>query len=203
MKRFIVCLAFITITATAVNAQLIRGAGIKVGATFSKQNWDYSSSGDTEKYDRTGLNLGGFIEFFDNPLLTLVTEINYVQKGITRETEIPIPGPNPVVSTDKRIDYLNLAALGKVRLNLGLVEPYVLAGPKIDFELTKENEQDIENNFQKGRWGLKVGVGSEINLLPLNLFAEILYDADFNELYDNQNLKIETNSVDLRIGILF
>lgn len=204
MKKLFVCLIVFAITATAVNAQLVRGWGLKAGATFSKQEWDYTSSpGDPEKYDGTGLNIGAFVELLNNPLLTIVTEANYVQKGAESNVTIPLPGPDAEVKSDKRIDYINFAALAKVRINLGIIKPYVLAGPKIDFEIEKTNSEPFQDNFQKGRWGFKVGVGSEVNILPINLFAEILYDADFNDLYNNQNLHINTSSVDLRVGILF
>ena len=204
MKKLFVCLIIFTISATAVNAQFVRGWGLKAGATFSKQEWDYSSSpGDPEKYNRTGLNVGVFVELLNNPLFTIVTEANYVQKGAESNVTVPLPGPDAEITSDKRIDYINFAALGKVRINLGIIRPYVLAGPKIDFEIEKTNSEPFQDNFQKGRWGFKVGVGSEVNILPINMFAEILYDADFNDLYDNQSLHINTSSVDLRVGILF
>ena len=204
MKKLFVCLIIFTISATAVNAQFVRGWGLKAGATFSKQEWDYSSSpGDPEKYNRTGLNVGVFVELLNNPLFTIVTEANYVQKGAESNVTVPLPGPDAEITSDKRIDYINFAALGKVRINLGIIRPYVLAGPKIDFEIEKTNSEPFQDNFQKGRWGFKVGVGSKVNILPINLFAEILYDADFNDLYGNQNLNINTSSVDLRVGILF
>ncbi len=51
--------------------------------------------------------------------------------------------------------------------------------------------------------GLKAGIGTEVNLIAFNLLAEFVYDADFKELFENDNLKINTNSYDLRVGILF
>ena len=60
----------------------------------------------------------------------------------------------------------------------------------------------VEENLDKNKLGFKVGIGTEINLLSLNLLAEILYDADFDELYKNENLKINSNSFDLRVGII-
>lgn len=204
MKRLILGLIFILISSTVAQAQLVRAWGLKAGATFSKQEWDYTSSADNpEKYNRTGLNIGGFVELLNNPLFTIVTEANYIQKGAENSVTVPLPGPDAEITSDRRIDYLNFAALGKLRINLGIVQPYVLAGPKIDFEIEKTNSVPFQDNFQKGRWGFKVGIGGEVNILPINLLAELLYDADFNDLYDTQDLNINTSSVDLRVGILF
>ncbi|MBK7377910.1 MAG: hypothetical protein IPJ03_02720 [Ignavibacteriales bacterium] len=76
----------------------------------------------------------------------------------------------------------------------------------MDFEFNKINSlgtvNDVEENFNKNRFGFKLGIGTEIKLLSLNLLAEILYNKDFNELFENENLKVNSNSFDLRVGII-
>ena len=47
-----------------------------------------------------------------------------------------------------------------------------------------------------------MGLGTEINLISFNLLTEFLYDMDLNELYKNENLKINSNSFSLRVGIM-
>ncbi|GBD87532.1 hypothetical protein BMS3Abin03_01466 [bacterium BMS3Abin03] len=126
--------------------------------------------------------------------------------------EIPVStvtqpdGTGEFVTWNTRVDYINISAFGKLRFNAGLFMPYILLGPKIDFEINKVNSLGpvnvVEENFKKNRFGFKVGIGTEINLLSLNLIAEILYDTDFNELYENENLKVNSNSFDLRVGII-
>ncbi len=194
-------------------AQLIRGYGIKLGTTISSQTWEYvpALNFTFEPDNRIGLNIGIFAELLNNPIISIVTELNYIQKGMKEEVPVTTPsqpdGTGEFVTWDTRIDYINLSAFGKLRLNLGIVSPYVIAGPKIDFEINKEHSLDdtniFENNFNKNRIGFKVGIGTEINLMSLNLLAEILYDADFNELYENEFLKVTSNSIDFRIGLMF
>jgi opacity protein-like surface antigen len=213
MKKLILFFVLLFITTSTINAQFLRGWGIKVGATFAKQDWEYSSlSSDLMNPDkRTGLNAGIFAEFLKAPVFSIVGELNYVQKGF-KDTFIQTTATNPDgvgVESDYnlRVDYINISALAKLRYDLGIIRPYIVVGPKVDFEISKVLSLDIidevSNSFKKERLGLKVGFGTEINLITTTLLAEFIYDADFNALYDQQNLKVNTNSFDLRLGIMF
>ena len=198
---------------TAAHGQIVRGYGIKLGATIADQDWEYipSLSITLVPDNRAGLNIGVFAELLNNPLFSIVAEANYVQKGMKKDIELTTAenpdGAAETVTWDTRVDYINLSVLAKFRLNLGIVSPYVIAGPKIDFEINKEYSLNaantVEENFNKNRLGFKVGVGTEINLLTLNLLAEILYDADFTELYKNEFLEVNSSSIDLRVGLMF
>jgi opacity protein-like surface antigen len=215
MNRLFLTLILFSFISTS-QAQFVRGFGFKAGTTISNQDWQYSNSSGLsglsfEPDSRAGWNIGIFIELLDIPLLSIVTEVNYAQKGMKQEVPVTTvnqpDGTGDFVTWNTRVDYLNISAFGKLRLNVGLFTPYILLGPKIDFEINKETSFDqlneVEENFNKNIFGFKVGVGTEINLLSLNLLAEILYDADFNELYENQNLKVNSNSFELRIGLMF
>ena len=211
MKRLLLALILFSFISTS-QAQFVRGYGFKLGSTISNQDWEYVPSLNItlDSDNRIGLNIGFFAELLNNPILSIVTELNYVQKGMKidlQKTTVSNPdGTGEFFTWDTRIDYINLSALGKIRLDLGIVSPYVIAGPKIDFEINKVfslNEANIvEDNFNKNRIGFKVGIGAEIKLMSLNLLAEILYDADFNELYENENLKVNSNSIDFRVGLM-
>ena len=196
-------------------AQIIRGYGLKVGTTISNQDWEYFNSPglrypSIHSDNRTGLNIGIFSEFLNLPHISILTELNYIQKGMKKD--IPVrtvtqpEGTGELINWDIRVDYINLSAFGKLKFNVGSFAPYVLLGPKIDFEISKIIslgwENNVENDFNKNRFGFKAGIGTELNLFAFSLLAEFVFDADFNELYENQNLKIKSNSFDLRIGII-
>ncbi|MFH1195733.1 MAG: porin family protein [bacterium] len=213
MKKIYLLIVIIFLVFSTTNAQFLRGWGIKVGATFAKQDWEYSSiTTDLMNPDnRTGLNAGVFAEFLDAPFFSIVGELNYVQKGYSDNLIVTTPS-NPDaegVSTDYnlRIDYINISVLAKLRYNLGVIRPYVVIGPKADFETGKVFSLDFSDtvldDFKKERLGLKVGFGTEVNLITVTLLAEFIYDADFNALYENNELEVNTNSFDLRIGIMF
>ncbi len=210
MKRFFFSLILFTFIA-ATQAQIVRGYGVKLGTTIAHQDWKYipALNVNFNPDNRKGLNIGIFAELLNNPNLSIIVELNYVQKGMKKELEqtftIDPDGTGKFITWDTRIDYINFSTLGKFRLNFGSVSPYIIAGPKIDREINKvfslAKANTIEENYEKNRIGFKVGAGTEINLTSFALLIELLYDSDFNELYKNENLKINTNSLDLRIGL--
>jgi hypothetical protein len=210
--KFIYQILIFSFLVTASHAQILRGYGFKIGATLASEDWDYTRlSTDFTPDSRWGFNLGVFGEFLNIPYFSLVTELNYVQKGMTKElpvTTITHPdGTGEYVTWDSRIDYLNLSALGKLRSGFGLFTPYIFIGPKIDFELGVDNSlgttNEVEENFNSIMYGLKVGGGTEIKLTSFSLLAEIIYDYNFNDLYKNEYLTVTASSVDFRIGIIF
>ena len=214
MKIIYLVLIPLAIISTS-QAQIIRAYGFKIGATSSSQVWDYTidwlSDFDFTPETRWGINVGVFSEFFNIPYFSLVTELNYIQKGMKEDvpvTTVTNPdGTGEYITWDTRVDYLNLSALGKLRLELNLFIPYILLGPKIDFEINQEHSLGsadiVEENFNEVMYGLKIGIGSEVKLSTINILAEILYDYNFNDLYENENLTVTSDSFDFRIGMLF
>ncbi len=214
MKK--VCFVFALIFAVSSSqAQIIRGYGLKVGTTISNQAWEYSNSSGLsdlsfDSDSRVGLNIGIFSEFLDIPFISIVTEANYIQKGMKKELPVTTTthpdGTGEFFTWKTRVDYINISAFGKLRFNFGIFTPYVMIGPKIDFEINKKDSfgqvNVVAENYNKNRFGFKVGIGSEINLLVFNLLAEFIYEMEFNELYKNDNLEVNSNSFDLRLGIM-
>jgi hypothetical protein len=200
MKKTILLLVLILFAGIS-QAQLLRGMGIKAGLTFANQDWNHPIT-DVGPDSRAGFNLGIFAEFFDMPLFSVVGELNYVQKGV-RNIEGQIA--ETLLGGNIRLNYLNISALAKLRIDYPAVSPYIVAGPKLDIELNRDAavENIIVNNFNKERLGFKLGVGTEIRFPALTMLAELIYDADFNELYNSNNLSINTKAYDLRIGIMF
>jgi hypothetical protein len=200
MKKGYLLIIFFIITGV-MQAQLLRGAGIKAGLTIANQEWDYPSV-NVDPDSRAGFNLGVFAEFLDMPVISAVGEINYVQKGLSNlETLIA----EEALGGDIRLNYLNFTALGKLRVDFLAFSPYFVAGPKLDIELSRSAIANsfIVSNFSKERLGFKIGIGTELHTPSLSFLIEILYDSDFNELYNNNSLTVDTRSYDLRVGIMF
>lgn len=210
MKIIYLILLLIFFVSTS-HAQLIRGYGFKAGATLASEDWDYKQLNVNFNPDsRWGLNLGVFSEFLNIPYFSVVAELNYVQKGmkiVLPVTTISNPdGTGEYYNYDSRIDYLNLSALGKLRFNFDLFTPYIVIGPKVDFEINNVNSygsaNEVEENFNDVMYGIKVGGGAEIKLTSFSLLTEIIYDYNFNDLYENEHLIVTASSVDF-IGIMF
>jgi hypothetical protein len=202
-------LIFIFFVSTS-QAQLIRGYGFKAGVTSSNQDWDYNYLKDFTPETRWGINVGIFSEFLNIHYFSLVAELNYVQKGMKDEIAIitpQSPDPTKFITWDTRVDYLNLSALGKFRYEFQSFIPYILLGPKIDFQINEETSPEsvnvVANNFNEFMYGFKVGVGSEIKFVSFSLSVEILYDYNINHLYEGEYLTVNSDSFDFRIGIMF
>lgn len=211
MKFIYLALILLVIISTS-QAQLIRSYGFKVGATSSSQEWDYNNYlPELNPDSRWGFNFGVFSEFLDSPYFSLVTELNYIQKGMKKDlpiTTVTNPdGTGEYGTWDTHIDYFKLSALGKLRLDFSLFTPYIVIGPKVDFEINQEHSLGLfnifEENFNEVMYGFKIGIGSEVKFESFSLLAEILYDYNFNDLYEGEYLTVRSDSFDFRIGIMF
>ncbi|MCP5063473.1 MAG: PorT family protein [Ignavibacteriae bacterium] len=210
MKKVIFIL--IIFSTTISYSQIIKDFGLKIGGTLSHQNWDYSNSSLNINFspdNKLGFNFGVFVESSNISFFNVVGELNFIQKGsqeefIVKTFESP-SGTGETKLWKLGLNYLNLSILAKPNLNLGLVKPYLLVGPKIDLELSKsiDSNESFYDEFSKSRIGLKLGVGSEINIINIRFLAEFIYDTDFANLYKNENLEITSDSYDFRIGIYF
>ncbi len=198
----------IIISLTSIShSQIVNDFGMKIGGTLSYQDWDYSFNTDFSPDNKLGFNIGVFVESSDISIFKFVGELNFVQKGaekeaVVRTTENP-DGTGETKLWQLGLNYFNLSILAKPNINLGSFNPYLLIGPKIDLELSKSTESDgsFYDDFNKSRIGVKLGIGSEINVFDFRLLAEFVYDTDFSNLYKNDNLEITTYSYVLRFGV--
>jgi hypothetical protein len=207
--KFILSFLIILCFALTLQAQIISGYGLKIGATSSGQEWDYKYLNDFTPETRWGINVGVFAELFKIPYFNLVAELNYVQKGMKDELKVTTPqspDTGEYITWDTRIDYINISALGKLRLELSKFVPYVLLGPKVDFEIndktSPESTNSVAENYNEVLFGFKTGIGCEIKFNSISVLAEILYDYNFNNLYDGEYLTVTSDSFDFRLGIL-
>jgi hypothetical protein len=152
-------------------AQLLRSYGVKVGIVTARQHWAYSNPADVpfDTKTRLGIDVGGYVEWFEIPFISVLTECHYVQKGlkdvvaVTNENGIAI-GMKEIIP---QIDYLSLPLLVKLRIDLPQVTPYILAGWRYDVLLSTKAEGDeiVLNKLKKWDSGFTVGIGVESNIV--------------------------------------
>lgn len=210
MKKICIIILFF-ILSTAVEAQFIKRIGVKAGGTSSSQKYEYTIDYSTWNDDpdcKTGLNIGIFGEFLNLPVISVIGEFNYVEKGSKRViylTDLQHPDGNGQTRTLKMgMDYLNLSLLCKARLESDICTPYVLLGPKFDYEINRSEAMEAgfpDNELNKFRFGFKAGIGTEIKLFGINFLAEAIYDKDLDNLYKTSRLKITSSAIDFRAGI--
>jgi hypothetical protein len=190
-------------------AQMIRGWGIEGGASGGYQLLSITSASTVPAIPhviRWGFSAGAFVEFLNMPVLSLVLETAYAQRGrtVTAE-EVAASGIlSPGLSTGPpggtpRLDYVHVGMLVKLRAwKFGFV-PYATVGPRFDFLVGRaEDPAHLFDNFKRSEVGVTVGGGIEIitHRRPLVSF-EGRWSPSFSRAFSSSSLAIRNQSVDL------
>ncbi len=202
MKSVLKILALLLLTLTANgSSQLVRGYGIKAGAALAGQDWSYSVPvGNVASQTRWGVHVGPFVEFLNIPVLSVLVEAHYVQKGFSEELLVTTESSPEGIGTrtlSPRIDYLSVPLLAKARLDVGPVSPYVVAGPRFDILLsTKPDGYDaILNHIKSSDFGLTAGAGVEWAVTPsIRIGAEGRFSPGFQDVFNTPLLKVRNHS---------
>jgi hypothetical protein len=191
-------------------SQLLRGYGVKVGAISATQTWDYNVDITIDAERRWGLDVGGYVELFDTPYLSLLGEVHYVQKGFTFTaivSSINQPdGTGEYLTVRPRVDYLSLPLLIKLRFDMQVVSPYVIVGPRLDLLIAKDPQgfQAVLNEFKAIDVGLSLGAGAEVPTSFLSsVLLEFRYSPTFNTSFSNAFLTVRNQSFELLLGVRF
>ncbi len=187
--------------------------GIKAGASISNQYYDYQSSGMERHFDPyIGFSIDIFNNTFHSDHVELIGQLSYIRKGCTEElysTYVDVSSPQGYAGGGKiklinRIDYISIAILSKLYIDLKGFEPYVFFGPRFDYPFkTKSISTTIYNNI-KNNWGVSVGFGCEFPFIFSNrMLVEFQYSPDLNEIYKTKALSIRKSSYEVKLGIIF
>jgi hypothetical protein len=209
MKRLIIsAMTILLFCANFANAQLLKSYGVKLAYTSTSQTFDYTTLPlgrwtGMKTSAKGGFSVAAFAEWLNIPLLSVVSQIEYTQRG----ARMVYPVPGGWWLTDGRMDYISIPVLAKVTAPLGAINPYVLTGPRADFlvgyqyvEIYPNNS--IYSNFKKATLGGSAGVGVQTSsILPVTLSAELRYNFDFLNSYNGGYLKVYNNAFDVWIGV--
>jgi hypothetical protein len=210
MRRVLfLSLVFVALISHDTSAQLIKQFGVKVAVTSANQGFDYSQMSDLQMKRRVGFDVGVFAEWLDIPVLSIISQIEYAQKGSGMEFVVTGPsGPQSLGTTKlySRLDYLSVPILLKLRLQSSVITPYLLAGPRLDILMSYQSDEGVLNSlydqFKKTTLGGSVGVGVQIqSLLPVTILVEGRYNIDLSDSYETNLLKVRNNSFDFWLGV--
>jgi hypothetical protein len=157
---------------------------------------------------RWGITGGVYVELLDVPLLSLVAEVQYTQKGMSFSlpvtTESQPFGTGQFMTLSPRVDYLSFPLLAKLRLLFPILTPYIIAGPRADLLVYKKGDgfDAVIDEFKSTDVGATVGVGVEVNTpLPVGLLAEVRYNASLTDSFKNEFLTVRNRSFDFLVGL--
>ena len=191
-------------------AQLLKSYGFKLAYTLADQKFNYSNGLTLDTKKRTGINVGAYVEWLDIPSFSLITQIEYCQRGTG--IEFAQTGNDPTVigyfTYYSRLDYVSVPVFLKLSLPTELVSPYILAGPRIDFLLGYEAQNGINSivyqDFKKTVVGGSFALGIEsASLLPIHVMAETRFNVDLMDSYTSENLSVRNTSFDIWLGVGF
>jgi hypothetical protein len=121
MKRSIALLAALPLCLFAAKANA-QGIGLKGGVVFNNVKDNGALPGSLER--RTGFTAGVTLSTLRGPIGVGI-EGMYAQRGVN----------SPSGTDARRLDYIDVPAYLRVMIPTGSVNPYLLAGPQVSFEL--------------------------------------------------------------------
>jgi len=116
-------------------ANLIKSYGVKLAYTSTSQTVDFVIPTPARRWTemkpsgRGGFSVAAFAEWFNLPIFSIVSQVEYAQRG----AHMMYPVPGGWWLTDGSMDYISTPVLAKLTAPLGHVNPYVFAGARADF----------------------------------------------------------------------
>jgi len=169
MKKFL--LIFLTII--LVSTTHAYGFKFMAGGHLSKYAVEPEGAG-VEWKNKMGFLVGGGIELFSVPYISLEIEGLYFRKG----SKVEIIG----VEGDYTLDVISITPLVRVKFLPG-PSPYVLGGGEFSYILThKLDDVDIKNTTKSIDYGVIFGAGYEMSMPGASLFFEGRYHLGLNNI---------------------
>jgi hypothetical protein len=200
MKFFMIVSVFLFLYFQNSPAQVIKNYGLLAG--FSSANQEYIGI-PPESFDlkpRGGILIGIFSEFFNTSNYSLLTQIEYTQRGTSFDGVTTDPVGNSFNETYySRMDYLSFPISGKFFLKELRYSPYLIAGLRYDYLLGFESFslEPVYDNFKKSIFGAQFGIGLEfIKLIVLDFALEIRYNLDFTNSLNLDGKSAKNKAID-------
>lgn len=159
---------------------------------------------------RIGFNVGLYAEWLGLPFFSLITQVEYDQRGYleTYYVSLPLPAGFATKLASQRIDYLSVPILAKITFPIDGVQPYILAGPRVDVKLGYEKTYLGDwptppySEFKSTDFGASIGAGLTLPNFPmLPILFEFRYNLDASSSYKTSFSTYRNNSCDIWIGV--
>ena len=219
-RQHINTILLILICYLPVQAQFVKGHGIKTGLTRANQAYKYQMSIiKREPQCRSGFTFGVFTEFSLMPHFSLLAEIHYIQKGMVDEQMMLVennPQPIGTLVWNYCIHYLSIPLLIKLSTKTGFLNTYFIFGPRVDLWLDSTLNLDsddfvppnpdwddpVYDELERMTVGCDVGIGFEKNILKSStLILEFRYSPDLTEAYKHEFLNLTNRAFTILLGV--
>ena len=191
--------------------QIPASFGLKGGIALANQSYriipiDY----ELETEAVIGPALALFVETFKGSHFSFQVDVGYVVKGSSTTTESVTVNHldndrivvNEGESASSRFAYLTVVPMARYRWDLESLTPYLLLGPRVDFQVKYETDSKYPLELEYGTiLGLTCGAGLELKLQNLGLFMELQFLPDLSPVSNKEPLLINNNMLSLTLGI--
>jgi hypothetical protein len=209
MRKTMLLLALLfVLQPRAGRAQLVASYGIKAGLTSASHNLEYRLTPAPTIRRRVGMTAAGFVEWLNLPSVSLITQIEYTQRGMGQDFLVTGPSGPQAIGTRTlfgRLHYLSIPVLVKAQIIFPGLAPYLLAGPRADFLLSTSSDEGafdiLYSKMKRSTYGASVGLGIQTSaILPVKLLFEARYNFDLQDSYATDLLNVRNNAFDFWLG---
>ncbi len=205
----IIILAF-TLISSSAHSKVLKNWGLKVGYTGATQIWEINQPIYDMKISwRSSFHLGLYTEWFDYRGFSIIAGINFERKGMEYE-DMYSDG-----TITRLYTYLSVPVLIKYTMKTRYLDPYILAGIRVDrflpglFLSMFSDYSWREADFDKYVFGLSAGAGVEIISdastcisveFVYNYDPYYMYNAEFDLPGSPDRIKNESFNISLVFG---
>jgi hypothetical protein len=200
LKTIACLIAAVLLNHLESNAHPIKHYGLKVCGTLAGQSFDYSYLPGVDTKRRLGFNMAAFAEWSVLPAISVITQIEYTQRGMGQDQLVFNPG-----TLWNRVDYMSLPVLAKLTYETEPIAPFILIGPRFDYLIGFQSDEGLFNNvyqsFRKTLLGVSVGIGAHTSkIVDADVSLEMRYNFDLQYSYKARFLNVRNDSFDLWVG---
>jgi hypothetical protein len=213
MKNLMKLFVLVSLVSLTMNAYA-QSIGPKFGLNLA--SWTGDEMFDDDAYKSVlGLQFGAVAEFPFSDMFAVQAELLYFQKGVAAEFDFL----GEKITTESKLNYLEVPVLAKVSFINEPVQVYVTAGPSFGYGLngktvaksdTEEDEEDIdfdENELARFELSASFGAGVQIPAGPGKFFVDGRYllgltNVDASEP-EGDRTDIFNRGLGISVGVLF
>jgi len=194
MLRSIISSSLILLFLTfSTSAQSLIGYGVKFGAAVSDPIWTFENDSPHSSEIEIGADVGFFLNWSLTNRFSLLTEMHFIQKGIkynitkTNLSESGMIASITKVTIHPNVNYLSVPIYLKYDLVSSEVNPYLIAGLRVDFDLSENNSNEYPNLYLHKNnvdFGGSIGLGLQTkSILGIGTGIELKYSPSFVKYY--------------------
>lgn len=216
MNKVEVLITFMLLFSFPLQLQAIEQWGVKLGYASSTQIWEHELIDQDDMSWRSGITASIYTQFFNYSGLSIITGLDYIQKGTGFEMYGTWAEPPLEKTTHYSLyHYLSVPILAKYTIVSDMFSAYFTFGPRIDYFVSYANDKDHMNWGFEEEWDnfvleICTGIGVEKNIfnnqilsLEFQYYYEPLWQYDEYSPYLDSDIKMKNSTFTITMGYGF